>query len=406
MKARLTVEEIKAFTLDDGEVQRDVFDEAGPPGFGVRIGKKAKTFFYAYRTPEGKKRRLTLGEFPDVGLRDARTKAEAHRGKRDDPGGVREQERRLGSFAGLVSEFKEKYRHRVRSSTWVEYERQLDVLVNGDGELEAWGELPISAITRSRVKLHLEKKAAKAPYASNRLRAVLGIVFSWANDEELLDRNPVLKVKPFGEEQERDRVLKHQEIRSLWKALDREQPLTRAYFHMLFLTGLRRSEVLRARWEDLDNERGVWTIERTATKSGFRLDVPITDAMREVFEQLQALTGNTPFVFASMYSGDREPKPIVGTSKSKARIARRAGVDGWRVHDIRRTVTTNLGELGIADNVQRAVLGHRIPGALKSYQHAKYALKKRAALEKWQAKLAEIVEADPAEVVAISTKRS
>ena len=103
-----------------------------------------------------------------------------------------------------------------------------------------------------------------------------------------------------------------------------------------------------------------------------------------------------------MYSGDREQKPIVGTSKTKARIAKRAGVEDWRVHDIRRTVTTALGELGVPENVQRAVLGHRIAGALKHYQRSSYALKKREALERWQAKLAEIVKAEPAAVVAIA----
>lgn len=373
--------------------QLEYFDSKLANGFGVRVGARSKTFFVSYRAG-GRKRRYTVGHFPQMSLKEARQQARIRQANELDPGRLREQERSLKNFAGLVAKFKEAYQSQVRVKTWSEYRRQLDTLCSGEKGIEPWGELPISEITRSRVKLYLVKKAEKAPFASNRVRAVLSKLFTWANDIELIEVNPLSGVKPAAKEASRDRVLKHDEIRRVWNAVGQEQPVVSAYFRMLFLTGLRRSEVLNAEWANIDFEKGVWSVPRTATKSGFQLDVPITDAMREILDALRAFSGETSFVFASFYGPD-EPKPIVGTSKTKARIARRSGVDNWRVHDIRRSVTSELGEMGVPENVQRALLGHRIPGALHHYQRGTYSLQKRQALEGWAKRLEEIVSTEP-----------
>ena len=383
--------------------QLEYFDAKEKNGFGVRVGARSKTFFVSYRAG-GRKRRYTIGRFPAMSLKEARQQARIRQANELDPGRLREQERSLKNFTGLVAKFKEAYQSQVREKTWSEYSRQLDTLCNGEKGFEPWGELPISEITRSRVKLYLVKKAEKAPFASNRVRAVLSKLFTWANDMELIEVNPLSGVKPVAKERSRDRVLKHDEIRRIWNAVGQEQPVVSAYFRMLFLTGLRRSEVLSAEWSNIDFEKGVWSVPRTATKSGFELSVPITDAMREILDALHAFSGSTPFVFASFY-GPGEPRPIVGTSKTKRRIATRSGVEGWRGHDIRRTVTSELGEMGVPENVQRALLGHRIPGALHHYQRGTYSLQKREALERWAERLQEIVSTEPA-VIAFKRKKA
>ena len=380
---------------DSGQIE--YFDAKLGSWFGVRVGKKTKSFFVRYRVGgrRGKERRVTLGRFPEVPLSAARDKARDIKTNRRDPGRTREQERKLKNFGGLVDQFKKHYQSQVRAKTWSEYDRVLDSVCDD------WGELPIADVTRTEVKLYLREKAAEHPYAANRLRGVLHRLFTWANENEILESNPVANVKRpgfgGGKEPQRERVLKHDEIRRIWRALDPELFTFRAFVEMLFLTGLRKTEVLHAKWADVDLEGGWWRIPQTATKSGIRLDVPIIEPMRDLFAKLEPYTGASDHVFASFRGTG---KPLAGVSKFKRRVSDRAEiVQNWRLHDIRRTVTTELAEMGIPDNVLRALLGHAIPGTLEHYQRGKFSKEKRAALELWSKKLDRIVADEKADIV-------
>ena len=85
---------------------------------------------------------------------------------------------------------------------------------------------------------------------------------------------------------------------------------------------------------------------------------------------------------------------------------RNSETSDWRLNDFRRTVTTNLAEMGIPADVLRALLGHTQPGALQHYDHAKFALPKREALERWAHKLDRLVRDASGEVVVFDRKRS
>jgi len=65
-------------------------------------------------------------------------------------------------------------------------------------------------------------------------------------------------------------------------------------------------------------------------------------------------------------------------------------------------VTTNLAEMNVPADLLRAILGHAQTGALAHYEHGKFAMQKRAALERWGQKLRQIVENKKAKVVAFA----
>lgn len=264
--------------------------------------------------------------------------------------------------------------------------------------------MPVSEITRSHVKLYLKGKAQEHPYAANRIRGTLHRLFTWANEMDLLEVNPLSGVRRPGfsgkKEPVRDHVLTHAEIRSIWNAIDLEQPVSQAFLRMLFYTGLRKSEVLSAQWEHVDLEAGVWRVPRTATKGGVRLDVPIIEPMHKLFEALKPFAGHRNYVFASYHA--TVDRPIAGISKLKARVMKNSETSGWQLHDVRRSVITNLSEMGVPADVLRALLGHTHSGALASYDHAKFALPKRKALERWAKKLDRIVTEKSADVVSIA----
>jgi hypothetical protein len=79
--------------------------------------------------------------------------------------------------------------------------------------------------------------------------------------------------------------------------------------------------------------------------------------------------------------------------------------DHWRIHDLRRTVSTGMNELGTEPHIVEAVLGHTIEGVAGVYNRAKYQAAKRAALEAWGAHVMALVEGRaPGKVLPLRAK--
>jgi hypothetical protein len=102
-------------------------------------------------------------------------------------------------------------------------------------------------------------------------------------------------------------------------------------------------------------------------------------------------------VKGSPYVLTRDGRRFGGFTRPKRRLDKASGVRDWKLHDIRRTVGTWLGELGIEPFVADLVVGHATvaPGARKHYDFALYRAPKRTALEKWEAALANIINPPP-----------
>ena len=78
----------------------------------------------------------------------------------------------------------------------------------------------------------------------------------------------------------------------------------------------------------------------------------------------------------------------------------------WTVHDLRRTVRTGLGELGIQPHIAEAVLNHIPPKLIRTYDRNKYESEKRAALDQWATHLKSVVaQANGANVTALRKPR-
>jgi hypothetical protein len=89
-----------------------------------------------------------------------------------------------------------------------------------------------------------------------------------------------------------------------------------------------------------------------------------------------------------------------------ANIASKGAISPWRLHDLRRTVSTRMhDELGIAPHIVEAVLNHvsgHKSGVAGVYNRAVYAKEKAIALARWAEHLVSIVSGEPSKVVAIS----
>jgi len=240
------------------------------------------------------------------------------------------------------------------------------------------------------------------------MRGILKQVFEYAINRLLIDVNPVDRIAPasIASVAHRDRVLNRDDIGSFLRGLDagacREQ--SKIALKIILLTLVRKQELLRARWEDIDFEAKVWRI--THTKNRKPLDVFLSRQVVEMFARLKELAGTaSPLVLPHI---SRLDTPMGSTTLNMA-IARvlRDGNNGlawFTVHDLRRTGATHLNELGFGSDIVEKSLNHVAGGVRGIYNRATYANQRRDMLQRWADIVESWIEPKP-EVVAIRGSR-
>ncbi len=393
------------------EGREDWFDEKCT-GLGLRVSfTGSKTWFVRYRRArDTRKYRYTIGEYPVYGLADAREKAteiilRAKRG--EDPAAEKEAEKGAPSFKSLAHDYLD--RHAAKKRTADEQRRIIDKDL-----LPAWGTRLATDITRRDVIALVDKIADRpAPVMANRTLNLIGRIYNWGISRDLVDHNPAMRVNGPGEERERDRVLSDVEIREVWKAIDADDDPVSAAAKLLLITGQRRGEVLRMRWEDISSDRKTWKIPADHAKNKQPHMVPVSAMAIVVLDQLEA-AGRTrkypsPWVFPSRIgSGQRH---LGNVQKHVDAIRERAEVDFW-LHDLRRTVATRLADLGVSRFLIGKVLNHTsasevgLPRVTRVYDRHQYDDEKRDALERWSDRLQSILRGEEAKVRQIRARQA
>jgi integrase len=153
--------------------------------------------------------------------------------------------------------------------------------------LPAWRNRKAGDISRREVKALIQGIAERgAGVMANRTLALISKIFNFAVEEEVVSVNPAYRVPKATKEQSRSRVLTEDEIKAVWLALDGQRPRVAAIFRLLLMTGQRKSEITGMRWQELDLERGWWTIPEERSKNGVVYRVPLTPQALEILQSL------------------------------------------------------------------------------------------------------------------------
>ena len=385
-RLKLTDRTIQALKAPErGQV--DYFDQT-TSGFGVRLSQGfRKAFFVMYRY-EGRLRRHTFGTYPNLSLADARKKAKdalhavAH-GR--DPGAEKQADRRAETFGELATEYLEGHA-KPNKRSWKEDERILD-----HDLLPDWRSRQAKSITRRDVRVVLKRIAEERghPIMANRTLALVRRIFNFAIEREIVVANPCHKVSAPGIERERDRVLGHDELRSLWKALPATPGWFQVAFKLYLLTAQRHHEVLGMSRPELDLEASWWTIPASRTKNGLAHRVPLAPTAADLVDDVLNRAQGSPWAFSSpMREG-----PIATVQKPVRRLRQLTGI-AFNIHDLRRTAASNMTSIGIARQTVARVLNHLERDVTRIYDRYSYDREKRDALERWAVALLAIVERD------------
>lgn len=425
-RVNLTEGMVAAARADVGQ-RLELWDEK-TPGLHLRVTDRGvKTWVIRYRTGDGRQPRLSLGKIPAFTLKDAREKAaELLRdvAKGADPALAKRQTR--ASPAPTIrtfSDLADAYEAACASGEWKPKGKQkkASVLAEEKGILRrnlrpALGKFAFGSITRTEVKALLRKMVERGVNAqTNRTQAVIRQVFAFAISEDLATVNPATGFAPLADENPRSRIWSDDELRRLWAALSNPALLTgddgkppqvsegmRLALKLAVLLGQRRSEIVGMERKEIDFGTAVWTIPASRMKGSRPHAVPLCDDALEVIRRAVKVADAdrddaSLFIFPTAWSTERAVKPDSMT-RALQRMTTVLKISDATVHDLRRTVSTNLTSerCSISPFIRSKVLGHLDAGggAMVSSTHYdanSYLAEKRRALQVWADLLMEIV---------------
>jgi integrase len=171
-----------------------------------------------------------------------------------------------------------------------------------------------------------------------------------------LDRDPIMEIKRF-KEIPRDRTLSPEEYQRFLKECSRN---LRPIVQLAYSTGMRCGEILGLRWEQVDFKNKVIILEALDTKTQEKREIPLSLALVGLLQQVPRTLG-CPYVFT--YRGKRMES--VKTAFKGA--CRKAGVLGFRFHDLRHCAVTNFRKAGVSDSVIMSISGHKTHSVFRRY---------------------------------------
>lgn len=348
--AKLTKRVVDDSTYEGDGVRRDVRWDASLPGFGIRIypsGRKA--FVLSYREA-GRKRLMTLGMYGPLTLDQARDQAKLNLGeviKGNNPLDQRKDRAKAKIIGDLCNEYLSRYAPSKKSIR--DDRRYIDRYI-----LPRWRGIRIDSLKRSDIADLHHSFAARAPYAGNRmlalLRRMLNLAKLWGFVGDSFT-NPATGI-PLHKEVQRDRWVTADELPRLAEAIsDQPNPFIRGALWLYLLTGVRKSELLGARWGDVDLERR--ELRLSDTKAGRPHIVPLSEPALDILRALPRYEGN-PFVLP----GRKEGGHLVNMAKAWDQVRGNAGIEDVRLHDLRRTVGSWLAQSGSGIHLIGKILNH------------------------------------------------
>ena len=326
-KTNFTIKVIDNLPVPD-KGKRAYYYDSKVTGLCVCVTGAGRKTFYSYKKVNGRPERIMIGRYPDLSIEKARGKAgevNSQIANKENPNDVIRAKRAEVTLKDLFDDYMERHA-KPHKRSWKEDQGQFDRY------LTKFKNTKLSQIEKRDIqKLHHEIGKEKGTYAANRMLALMRCVFNKASDWGLWQEpNPCKGITKFKEES-RDRFLQPDELPKFFESLSIESNETiRDYFLVSLLTGARRSNVQAMKWGELNFDRGEWRIP--VTKNGEPQTLPL---VKEVQKILEARKDNgSEWVFP----GCGKTGHLVEPKSGWKRICKRAGLDGVRVHDLRRSL--------------------------------------------------------------------
>jgi integrase len=391
-----------------------VFGDGG--GLWVRVLPTAKggaiNFYYRY-TANGKERRYNCGTYPKTTLAQARELRNSARSlvkqgvdpvlKDETDRAQRKADQAMSSLEKTVRDLFDDWKrvylavHRKDKGEEVEQFIKYDVFpVIGDMKAKTVRLPHIVGVVDKIVERGARRKA-------NLVLSLMRQMFRHGLARGIVETDPTLglsKKQAGGKETPADRNLSWEEIEELKDKLKQAGLHQRYQAAILFLlaTGARVGELTHAKWDDIDQNENTWTIPATNSKNGRAHLVQISEfalaqlaTLRETKSGPYLLPGREPDSHISEKTLSKAIRDRIRTESLHNRTSKTGALlltgGEWSPHDLRRTMASRMGDLGIAPHVIERCLNHVQQGIIGVYQRQEYLAERKAAYDTWGAKL-------------------
>jgi integrase len=393
--------------MDGRRITKRLVDSLGPTGseyfvwdsklsgFGVRVQPSGIMAYVAkYRAGSGRSaptRRVTLGRVGTITPDEAEKLAKRVLGAvahGADPAAAKAADRRGSTLNELADLFLADHIQAKRKPATADHYRHILKKV----VLPEFGSRKADKVSTADVA-RLHARMRDRPYLANRVVAVVGSLYSFAGRRRLLlvGFNPARGIDKYPEKG-RERFLTAAELMRLGETLreaettgipwymDRTKPTAKhapteknrrtvigahaaAAIRLLILTGARLREILHLRWEHIDLERGLLFLPDSKTgKKAIILNAPALAVLAGLMR-----VGN--YVIAGQDAGTSDEKPRADLNRPWRAVAKRAGLQGVRIHDLRHTHASIGAGAGLGLPIIGKLLGHTKASTTQRYAH-------------------------------------
>ena len=329
-------------------------------------------------------RKYTIGPYGRITLPMARAQAQkifAARLDGRDPAEEKKQTRRrlvVDQIDDLIESFIKDHVSQIGTSKRISNLLRRDVV-------PYWGTKSIHEIKKRDVSDLVSRIAQRNAHAGHRLLKTLKTFFRWCVGRAVIDFSPADGIVSSYREASRDRFLTDDELAAVILGARQTPGPYGPIVEFLALTGQRREEVAKLRWNEIDEKARTWSIPGARTKNKKAHIVHLS-------EQAWSVVATCPageFVFATSRG-----KHFQAFRKGKEKLDDLSGVTDWRLHDLRRTTVSGMARLGVPPHVADKILNHQagtISGVAAVYQRHDFLAERKEALDRWGAHVEQVV---------------
>ena len=343
----------------------------------------------------GRRETLTLGRYGPAGLSLARAREKLIDARRAisegrSPAQEKQREKRRIQEAKSFGEFGERWLQEARMA---DSTRAMRRSVFERDILPAFRSRLLPEILPEDLRwLCAKVKERGAPATAVHVRDIVKLVFDFAILHGEKVANPAEEVGPasIAHFVPRDRSLSPSEIRIMLGQLEHVAtlPTIRLGMKLFLLTMVRKSELQDAVWDEVDFENAVWSIPKERMKRSRAHNVYLSQQMLDIFIALKTCAGNSKYVLPSRYDADA-PMSRATFNRITTAVVERAKKEGlplesFTVHDLRRTGSTLLNELGFNSDWIEKCLAHEDGRSSRGiYNKAEYEHQRRHMMQEW-----------------------
>ncbi|MGH8544196.1 MAG: tyrosine-type recombinase/integrase [Gammaproteobacteria bacterium] len=335
----------------------------------------------------GKRRTLSMGVYPAVGLKQARDKRDAARKQLAagiDPGLARKAERSADadSFEPVAREW-----HAKRAPGWAPGHAE-KVLGRLERDVFPWlGSRPVSEVKAPELLAVLRRIETRgALELAHRAHQICGQVFRYAVATGRAERNPATDIRgalPPAKQRHHAAITDPKDVGALLRAIDgyRGSIVTQGALWLAPLTFVRPGELRKAEWGEIDLEAAEWRLPAERMKMRATHIVPLSRQAVEALRELHPLTGSGRYVFPSERTRDR---PMSENTVNAG--LRRMGYakDEMTGHGFRSMASTLLNEQGWHRDAIERQLAHGERDAVRAaYNYAEHLPERRKMMQAW-----------------------